>query len=103
MSSTPAFPPLDGSLSVVPGFVDFQATNNAQHPWTVFAPDSPVSSISFEEYADATHRIANVFRPDGTNAKGEIVALILHCDSVLYLATLAGLIRAGFVVRVPLP
>lgn len=94
------FPPLDGSLPVIPGFVDFQAQYNDDKPWVVFPVGSPIESISYKQFADATHRMARALRPDGARANGEVVAVIIHCDSVLYLALLAGLIRAGFVVRV---
>lgn len=98
MSEYRQCPPLDASLPPIPGFVDFQAKHNGDRPWTVFPPGASVPSISFLEFADATNRVAHVFRPDGTRANGEIVALIIHCDSVLYVAMLAGLIRAGYIV-----
>lgn len=95
-----AFPPLDGSLSVIPGFVDFQAQYNSDKPWVVFPIGSPIESISYKQFSDATHRMARAVRPDSTHANGEVVAVIIHCDTVLYLALLVGLIRAGFIVRV---
>ena len=41
---------------------------------------------------------AHAFRPDGTRAQGELVAVLIHCDALLYLALIPGLVRAGFVV-----
>lgn len=100
MSNTPAFPPLDGSIPVLPGFADFHAEHNPNHEWARLAHEggAPYTPISFREFANATHRVAHAFRPDGTNAKGELVAVLIHCDAVLYLAVMVGLVRAGFVV-----
>ncbi|GJE88919.1 acetyl-CoA synthetase-like protein [Phanerochaete sordida] len=92
----PAFPPLDGSLPVIPGFIDFQAQHNGDRPWVLFPSGSSVDSVSYAEYCDATHRMAWALRPDGTRADGAVVAVIVHCDTVLYLALLSGLVRAGY-------
>lgn len=100
MSNDPAFPPLDGSLTAIPGLVDFQVEHGPDRPWAVFPAGSPVTSVSYKQFADATHRVAHMFCPDKKRADGEVVALIIHCDSALYLALLAGLIRAGFVVSI---
>ena len=62
---SPVLPPLDGSLSVLPGFVDFHATHNAELPWALLSagPELPVQSVSFAQYARATHRVAHALRP----------------------------------------
>lgn len=91
-------PPLDGSIPVLPGFVDFHAKHNPHLPWAVYPSGLSRASISFREYADATHRVAHAFRPDKTHANGKVVAVIIHTDNVLYLAILAGLVRAGYTV-----
>ncbi|GJE99113.1 acetyl-CoA synthetase-like protein [Phanerochaete sordida] len=99
MSKQPVLPPLDGSISVLPGLVDFNERQNPDLPWAILAPESgtDVVSISFAEYAKATHRVARILRPDGSSANGEVIAVLAHCDSLLYLALLAGLVRAGYV------
>lgn len=105
MPSLPTFPPLDGTLTLLPGLVDFQAEHNPDLPWAKFpSPDSPteIISVSFSEYAKASHRVAHAARPlgDGFEGRdGEVVAVLLQTDSLLYLAVLAGLARAGLVVR----
>lgn len=98
----PAFPPLDGSISVLPGFADFHAKHNSAREWVRLAPDvdTPAKSLTFAELADATHRVARTFRPDGTRSKGELIAVLIHCDTVLYLALIIGLVRAGYVVSI---
>ena len=74
--------------------------HNPDHEWARLAPEDkgPVIGLTFREFADATHRVARAFRPDGTRANGEVIAVLIHCDAILYLALLVGLVRAGFVV-----
>ena len=103
MSSTPKFPPLDGSIPVLPGFADFHAEHNPDRPWVVFPSrqdPTKVESISYAEFARATHRVAHAFRPNREGQRdGEVVAVVVNCDSIMYLAMIVGLVRAGFVVR----
>lgn len=100
-SSTIPSPPLDGSLTVVPGFVDFHAQRNPERPWVILAAYSEGASstrVSFREYANATHRVAHHIRPGRAGRDGEVIAVLINCDAVLYLAVIAGIIRAGLVV-----
>jgi acyl-coenzyme A synthetase/AMP-(fatty) acid ligase len=102
MSTEPAMPPLDGSISyVVPGLVDFHAEHNPDRPWAFLASDShhPPSWVTFLEFAKATHRVAHALRPGRTGPEKEVVALLINCDNVMYLALIAGMIRAGLIVR----
>lgn len=101
MSDQPQFVPLDGSVNVLPGFVDFHAKHNASRPWVKFPSignPGESTSLSFGDFAKATHRIAHALRPGRAGDDGEVVAVFIHCDTVLYLGLLAGLVRAGFVV-----
>lgn len=99
-SDIPAFPPLDGSISVLPGFVDFHAAHNPDRPFAVFppSPDLSVSAVSFAEFAQATHRVARALQPDGHARSGEVVAILVNCDALLYVALIVGAVRAGLVV-----
>ncbi|KAJ3525806.1 hypothetical protein NM688_g8348 [Phlebia brevispora] len=101
MATAPKFPPLDGSLPVLPGFVDFHAKYNPDLPWVVFPSKqdpTKADSISYSQFAKATHRIAHGLRPNRSEGKdGDVVGVVIHCDSILYLAVLVGLVRAGFV------
>ena len=54
--------------------------------------------VTWRHFAQATHRIAHVLRPGRAGSEGEVVAVLAHCDSVLYNALLAGIIRAGYIV-----
>ena len=103
-SGTPVFPPLDGSLRVLPDLVDFHAQYNPEGPWALLFSDvdSPVSIVSFLQFAQATHRISHALRPNRAGPENERVALLINCDTVLYLALVVGMVRAGLVVRIVL-
>ncbi|GJE99007.1 acetyl-CoA synthetase-like protein [Phanerochaete sordida] len=92
-------PPLDGSIRPLPGFIDFLAEHNPHGEWARLAPegDQPYIPVTHRQYANATHRIARAFRPGGTHAHGELIAILIHTDAVLYLALIPGLVRAGFI------
>ncbi|KAH8102928.1 hypothetical protein BXZ70DRAFT_927267 [Cristinia sonorae] len=98
MSPKLLLPPLDGSIPVLPGWVDFHAEYNPSSLWAVFPSqgNTEVESITFFEYAQATHRVAHSLRPNRSGKDGEIVAILIHCDSILYLALIVGMVRAGF-------
>lgn len=101
MSHDPQLPPLDGSVSVLPGLADFHAQHNPQHPWALFPTgDSDVSSISWLEFSKASHRLAYWLMPHGPAKTRDVVAIIIHCDTILYVTLLLGMARAGLVVRV---
>lgn len=94
-------PPADGSITVVPGFVDFHAEHNPERAWAMFpSPKSPseASTLSFGEFAKATHRVAHHVRPNREGAEREVVAIFVHTDAVLYMPLLAGVMRAGIIV-----
>ena len=96
-----ARPPHDGSLTVIPGFVDFHAEHNADFPWAKYPSRSEpgaIEVITFSQFAEATHRVAHKVRPARQGSDGEVVTLLIHCDTILYVTTLAGLIRANIVV-----
>ncbi|KAH9946609.1 hypothetical protein B0H21DRAFT_693457 [Amylocystis lapponica] len=93
---TLALPPIDGTVSLIPGLLDFHAEHNPNHPmFTFHSTDFP--SISFLEFAQATHRISHILCPTRSEPEGEIIAVLVHCDTVLYDALLVGIVRAGMV------
>lgn len=98
-------PPIDGSLSSLLEFADYQATHHGELPWLIY-PAQPSSNnlaaVSFAEMVSASHRIAHAIRPRQEGAEGRVMAVILHTDAVVYVAVLLGVLRAGFVVRTPL-
>lgn len=96
-------PPTDGSLPCLVGQTDWQAEYNASEPILVFPhPEVPGEnvSITYAEFAVATHRIAHSVRPGREGQEGEVMAMLLHCDTIVYQAMIVGLVRAGFIVRV---
>lgn len=103
MGLTPRSPPRDGSIYVLPGFVDFHAEHAPSNPWVVFPsvedPTKP-ASISYREVAEATHRVAHALRPGRAGPEQEVVAMLLNCDTILYNATMIGMFRAGMVVSI---
>lgn len=95
-------PPLDGSVTVLPGFVDFHAEHNPNSVWAVFPSlDDPneKTCITYSELAQASHRIAHAVRPGRKGSEQEVVAILVNCDTVHYVTFLVGLRRAGIVVR----
>ncbi|TFK46704.1 putative aminoadipate reductase [Heliocybe sulcata] len=92
-------PPLDGSIRVYPGFADFHHKHNSRRTCAQFASDETgeIVRVTFEEFARASHRIARALRADGRLKNGEVVALIALCDTLMYMAMLVGMTRAGLV------
>ena len=102
MSAKPHFPPLDGSITVLPGLLDFHAEHNPDSPWALYpSSDATATSISFSDVAQATHRVAHGLRPDGTPGGRDVVVMLIHCDTILYVTMLVGIARAGMVVCIP--
>lgn len=95
------FPPLDGSINVLPGFIDYHAEHNPERPHFIFPyPDissDDLRAVSFLEFAQGTHRVAHVLRPKREGPEGDVVAIVANVDTLLHLALIVGLIRAGYV------
>ena len=91
---------MDGSVTVLPGMADFHAQYNPDIPWAVYpSSETNVSSISWKELVKATHRIAHRTRPymNGKPSR-DVVAMLIQCDTILYVTELIGIARAGLVV-----
>ncbi|KAH9946535.1 hypothetical protein B0H21DRAFT_822721 [Amylocystis lapponica] len=97
----PPQPPLDGSIPVLPGFLDFHAQHSPANPAFIYPdPDTALTSCaatSYQEFADATHRVAHVLRPSRAGPERAVVAIFVHTDVLLFHAVLVGLVRAGLV------
>lgn len=98
MATKPECPPLDGSL-LFPDIIDFHMRRNASLPIYVFPDEQTgtLTSISYREFGRATHRIAHALRPSRTGVEGEVTAIIVHTDTLLYTTLIAGLMIAGIV------
>lgn len=94
----PHFAPLDGSIPVIPGFLDFHAKHNPNRSYYVFPLEDPdITSISFNQFSNATHRAAHLLRPGGASTERTLVAILVHTDNVMYHALVVGAIRAGYI------
>lgn len=103
--ATYPLPPLDGTLTVIPGLLDFHVQHNPDRPFALFPTrdhPSQASKVTFAELAKATHRVAHLARPNRLGREGEVIGLLINCDVLLYITVIQGLIRAGLVVRVTL-
>ena len=101
MASEKRFPPVDGSITAIMGNIDWQAQHYPDEPCIVW-PDasSPTGTkwVTFAQYAEATHRIAHLLRAGGKHKDRDVVAILIHTDTLLYCALMAGCIRANLVV-----
>lgn len=57
-----------------------------------------IDSVSYFEFAKATHRVAHLARPGRKGKDGEVAAVLLHCDTIVYITAILGMMRAGFIV-----
>lgn len=102
MAPQKQYPSLDGSIRVLPGLLDFHAEHNPTHSAFGFpSRDDPnaITYISYTEYAQASHRAAHIIRPGRKGVDGEIIALVINIDALVYMALLNGMARAGTIVR----
>ncbi|EKM50929.1 uncharacterized protein PHACADRAFT_77473, partial [Phanerochaete carnosa HHB-10118-sp] len=96
-------PPLESPLITLPQLTDFQARNNPSLPWAIFpSRDDPgkTEAVSYAQMARASEIIAHILRPERRGAEDEVVAFLIHTDSVLYVSVILGAMRAGLVVCV---
>jgi hypothetical protein len=94
----PVYPPLDGTV-LLSDLPDFNLQHNPTLPAFVYSPiQNSITQISFLEYARACHRVVHAVRPNRAGPEREIVAIIANTDTILYLALIAGMVRAGVVV-----
>ncbi|TCD65360.1 putative NRPS-like protein biosynthetic cluster [Steccherinum ochraceum] len=93
-------PPLDGSIRILPGLADFNAEHNPGFPSFGFPSlDDPKAEtyISYLEYAQASHRVAHIFRPERRGKDGEVVAVLINADALMYAALILGMARANII------
>lgn len=85
----------------VPDVVSLKSETNPAGSFYIYAdPEShELGTITNLEFARATHRVAHLVRPDHQGPDGEVVALLVLADTVLYHAVIAGLMTANFIVR----
>ncbi|KAJ6611594.1 acetyl-CoA synthetase-like protein [Mycena sp. CBHHK59/15] len=91
-TSTPAF-------MLIPDLVTLNSEKNPSGPFYVYADpgSSEIVTITNLEFARATHRAANILAQSGAGSDNKVAAVLALSDTVVYQATLAGLMTANFV------
>ncbi|KAJ6591051.1 hypothetical protein DFH09DRAFT_891898, partial [Mycena vulgaris] len=86
---------------LIPHVVAQNSETNPSGPFYVYAKpgSSEIVTITHLEFGRASHRAANILRRngEGEGPASQVVALIALSDTVLYHATLVGLMTANFV------
>ncbi|KAJ7466248.1 putative aminoadipate reductase [Mycena galericulata] len=84
---------------LIPDVVDLNCRTNPSGPFYIYAKpnSSDIVTITHLEFSRASHRAANILRPNGEGPAGQAVALIALSDTVLYHAVLVGLITANLI------
>ena len=98
-------PPLDGTVTL-PRTIEFHWQHNVDLPAYVFhekgKTSNDITEITYLEFGRACHRVANLMEckfPSVT--KRLVVAFMALTDTLLYQAISLGLMKSGFIVRVP--
>ncbi|KAJ7455824.1 hypothetical protein FB451DRAFT_1354034 [Mycena latifolia] len=84
----------------IPEVVSLRSQTNPNHPFYVYAkpdPSDEIVSITNFEFARATHRAAQLLRPNSEGADGQVVAILALSDTVLYQTLVVGLITANLI------
>ncbi|KAG6909219.1 putative NRPS-like protein biosynthetic cluster [Tephrocybe rancida] len=84
----------------IPDAIDFNIKNNPEHPFFTFADsEAPngIQVVTHLEFGRAAHRIAHALRPNRAGPDGQVVAIIVLSDTILYQAIVVGCIIAGLV------
>jgi acyl-CoA synthetase (AMP-forming)/AMP-acid ligase II len=101
------FAPIPTEISstlTLPELIDYHAEHNPEFPWAVFpggASGEETEKVTYLEFARAAQRFARVVCAGGDvpTKRGEVVGIVANTDSLLYVAAVGGLMRAGFTVR----
>ncbi|KAJ7347323.1 hypothetical protein DFH08DRAFT_618412, partial [Mycena albidolilacea] len=83
----------------LPSLIAQATARNPSRPFYIYArPESEeITTITHLEFGRATHRVANILRPNREGQDGEVVAIIAQSDTVLYHAIVAGLMTADLI------
>ncbi|KAF5351577.1 hypothetical protein D9758_007202 [Tetrapyrgos nigripes] len=91
-------PPRDQNLPLALLF-DYQGANSPEHPLFRYDQDGELKTILWKDGNAAIRRAASLVRErisrDGDSIP--VVAVLAHVDSMTYFATVAGIMRAGYV------
>ena len=100
-SSSFMLPPTNGSLPLNK-LVDFHLVNNSEQPWVVLSAteSTPETTVTYKQLAYAVHRAAHIINPNGSIRQGSKVAIMATTGTIVYLAIILGVMRAGLIVRI---
>ncbi|KII90242.1 hypothetical protein PLICRDRAFT_40443 [Plicaturopsis crispa FD-325 SS-3] len=92
----PIFPDVESPL-VFRETIDFNLHYNPQLPFYRFSRDGSdrIEEISQLEFGRAAHRVAHIIRPEREGQDGRVVGIIAHTDTLVYQASVAGIVVAG--------
>jgi acyl-CoA synthetase (AMP-forming)/AMP-acid ligase II len=91
--------------STVAELLEYYAEHHPESSFTVFpgeSVDAKPSHISWLEFSRATQRLARAIYPDAPIQHREVVGLLVHSDSLMWLTAITGIIRAGATVSTSL-
>ncbi|KAJ7181546.1 hypothetical protein C8R43DRAFT_1101377 [Mycena crocata] len=79
--------------------VALNVTKNPTKPFYIYADAdmSEIVTITHLEFGRATHRAANILRPNGQGPEGQVVAVLALVDTISFHAILAGLLTANLI------
>ncbi|KAG6822219.1 hypothetical protein H0H92_014777, partial [Tricholoma furcatifolium] len=91
-------PSLDENFFLVDA-LNFNLEKNPNQPFFVYSDFETleIKTVTHLEFGRAAHRVAHLVRPGRGGVDGQVVALILHADTILYQALTAGLMVAGHI------
>lgn len=96
-------PPTDGSVALNQ-LVDYHLKTNPDAEFATLVDGSdgasePNASVSYKQLTHAVHRVAHIINPGAALPQGTRVAILTSTDTIVNIALVLGIMRAGLVVR----
>jgi hypothetical protein len=90
-------------MATVTSLLRWHLEHNPTTPFAIFPgvdDDVEPVRVSFRHYASAVTRFARALRSNEHTGRVGVIGLLIHCDTILYSTALAGVIAAGYTVRI---
>lgn len=89
-------------IITIPQLLEIRYKSSPDQPIYVYAEDSDnrLTEIHYLEFIRACHRAAYLIRPPQSGSDREVVAIIALVDVIVYMAVVAGLMKAGLTVSI---
>jgi hypothetical protein len=85
--------------AVLSGVLDGRMQHDADRPCFVFpSATADPSVVSFLEFGRACLRFTRIIAPQAPVTRGEVIGLLVHCDTLMYTTAVMGIIRGGHAV-----